>query len=67
MNGKDEPRLPLGYRLDEGQPDFVFLIRPDGSRVAVFGGLGASRESIEGAAEKDLRHRPSRNGEGEGS
>ena len=58
MNGKDEPRLPRGYRLAEGQPDFVFLIRPDGSQAAVFSGLGASAGSIEETAQRDLQERP---------
>lgn len=67
MNERSGPELPRGYRLDEGQLDFVFLIRPDGSRVSVFSALGASKGSIEEAAEKDLRDRSLRNGEVEGS
>ncbi len=63
INERSGPELPWGYRLDEGQLDFVFLIRPDGSRAAVFSALGASKESIEDAAERDWRDRSLRNGE----
>lgn len=67
MDEANEPNLPRGYRLDEGQPDFVFLIRPDGSQVAVFSGLGASRVAIEEAARSDLRDQPPENEGDEGS
>ena len=67
MNERSGPELPRGYRIDEGQLDFVFVIRPDGSRAAVFSALGASKGSIEEAAEKDRRDRSPRNGEVEGS
>ena len=66
MDEANEPNLPRGYRLYEGQPDFVFLIRPDGSRAAVFSGLGASRRAIEEAARRDPRDQPLENGGNEG-
>lgn len=50
-----EPRLPLGYRSDASDPDLLFLVRQDGSQVAVFNGWSASPDHIERAAEEDLR------------
>lgn len=67
MDERNGPELPPGYRLDEGQSDFVFLIRSDGSRAATFSALGVSRGTIEEAAEKDRRDRSLKNGEVEGS
>lgn len=63
MSARNEPKLPRGYRLDEGDSDFVFLIRPDGSRAAVFSAMGASRGPIKEAAERDLRDRSTRDEE----
>lgn len=57
-NSKTEtrkPKLPPGYGLDISDPDFVFLVRQDGSQVAVFNGWSASADHIELAAEEDLR------------
>jgi len=50
----DEPlRLPLGYSLDESDPDVLALRRPDGTTAAVFSALGAKPESIQQAAWED--------------
>ncbi len=48
------PGLPPGYSVDETE-DLLALRRPDGSVVAHFSALGATREEIEEAAEEDLR------------
>jgi hypothetical protein len=48
-----EPRLPLGYWLDRGDPDVWTLRRPRGWVVAHFSARGATKESIEEAAWKD--------------
>ncbi len=45
--------LPLGYVLNESDPDIVVLCREDGSVVATFSAMGATRESIHQAAEED--------------
>ena len=49
------PELPQGYRLDTSDPDFVFVLRQDGSRVAVFNAQSASAEHIQEAADEDFR------------
>ncbi len=49
------PELPPGYRLDQSQADFVFLLRLDGSRVAVFNAWSTTAEHITQAAREDLR------------
>lgn len=54
--------MPPGYRLDESDPDFVFLLRQDSSQVAVFNSSGASPEHIEAAADEDARKRSSKKG-----
>jgi len=61
INGKgdrpeppDEPRLPLGYRLDRcSDPDVLVLRRAEGSVVARFSVWGTTREAVEFEAEKD--------------
>ena len=49
----EEPRLPLGYRLDRRDPDLWTLRRPEGWVVAYFSAQGATREAIEQAAWED--------------
>jgi hypothetical protein len=41
------------YHLDESDPDIVVLRRQDGSYVAAFSALGATREGIVEAAKED--------------
>jgi hypothetical protein len=44
----------LGYYLDESDPDIVVVLRrQDGSHVAAFSALGATREGIVEAARED--------------
>lgn len=50
-----EPQLPVGYRLELNVPDFLFLLRPDGSRVGVFHAWSWSKEAVEAAAEQDVQ------------
>ncbi len=51
---REEPlRLPLGYRIEQGDPDFIVLRGPDGSRVAVFSAVGAKPEHIRRAAQEN--------------
>lgn len=57
-NGKDDPGLPRGYRLDEVRPRFVFLNGSGGPRAAVSGGLVAAGGPLEEATEWDLLDRP---------
>ena len=47
--------LPRHYFIDESDPDFVVLCRLDGSSVAVFSAMGATREGIVEAAKDDYR------------
>jgi hypothetical protein len=42
-----------GYYLDESDPDIVMLRRQDGSYVAAFSAIGATREGIVKAARED--------------
>jgi hypothetical protein len=52
----DEMKLPkFDYHLDESDPDVVMLRRQDGSLVAAFSALGATKEGIVEAAEEDYR------------
>src|SRR5215218_8965728 len=58
MGGPDqeEERLlfpSFGYYLDESDPDVVVLRRQDGSYVAAFGAIGATREGIVEATRED--------------
>ena len=41
------------YHLDESDPDVVVLRRQDGSYVAAFSAIGATREGIVEAAKED--------------
>jgi hypothetical protein len=43
----------LGYYLDESDPDVVILRRRDGTFVAAFSAMGATREGILEAARED--------------
>jgi hypothetical protein len=53
---EDEPLLPkIDYYLDESDPDIVILRRQDGSFVAAFSAIGATREGIAEAAKEDYR------------
>jgi hypothetical protein len=47
--------LPRHYYIDESDPDIVVLRRQDGSFVAVFSAMGATREGIVEAAKEDYR------------
>ena len=52
----DEMKLPkFDYHLDESNPDLVMLRRQDGSLVAAFSALGATREGIVEASEEGYR------------
>jgi hypothetical protein len=59
MGGPDQEEEPLlspslGYYLDESDPDIVVVLRrQDGSSVAAFSALGATREGIVEAARED--------------
>jgi hypothetical protein len=53
MMPSEEPRLPLGYWLDRGDPDVWALRRPDGWVVAHFSARGATKEAIEQTARED--------------
>jgi hypothetical protein len=51
-----EEMLPkFDYYLDESDPDIVVLRRQDGSFVAAFSAIGATREGIVEAAREDYR------------
>ena len=53
---KEEERLlfpSFDYYLDESDPDIVVLRRQDGSYVAAFSAIGATREGIVEAARED--------------
>jgi hypothetical protein len=51
-----ELRFPkFEYYLDESDPDVLVLRRQDGSFVAAFSAMGATRESIVEAAKEDYR------------
>ena len=50
-----KPQLPVGYRLEPNIPDFLVLLRPDGSRVGVFHAWSWSKEAVEAAAEEDVQ------------
>ncbi len=50
-------RLPSGYRLDDSDPDILFLRRADGTVAAVFSAQGATAGSVEDAAREDLQGR----------
>jgi hypothetical protein len=55
-NQVEEPKFPyFRYYLDESDPDVVLLRRQDGTLVAVFSAVGATREGIVEAAEEDYR------------
>ena len=57
----DRGWLPkLNYYLDESDPDVVVLRRQDGTFVAAFSALGATREGIVEAAEEDYHSLVSR-------
>ena len=43
------------YYLDESDPDILLLRRQDGTFVAAFSAIGATREGIVEAAEEDYR------------
>jgi hypothetical protein len=45
--------LPSSYHIDESDPDIVMLRREDGTFVAAFSALGATREGIVEAARED--------------
>jgi hypothetical protein len=58
MGGPDQEEESLlfpsfGYYLDESDPDVVVLRRQDGSYVAAFSAMGATREGIVEAARED--------------
>jgi hypothetical protein len=51
---EDEPLFAkFDYYLDESDPDIVILCRQDGSFVAAFSAIWATREGIAEAAEED--------------
>jgi hypothetical protein len=54
-NQQEEPLLfpSFSYYLDESDPDIVVLRRQDGSYVAAFSAMGATREGIVEAAKED--------------
>jgi hypothetical protein len=64
--GKHLP-LPRHYFIDESDPDFVVLRRQDGSSVAVFSAMGATRDGIVEAAREDYRRQPNQGPLPEGS
>jgi hypothetical protein len=47
--------LAAAYHLDESDPDIAILRRRDGTFVAAFSSLGATREGIVEAAREDYR------------
>jgi hypothetical protein len=47
--------LPRHYFIDESDPDIVVLRRQDGTFVAAFSAMGATREGIVEAAKEDYR------------
>jgi hypothetical protein len=58
MGGQHKEEEPLlfpsfGYYLDESDPDIVVLRRQDGSYVAAFSAIGATREGFVEAAKED--------------
>ena len=58
MGGPDQEEEPdlfpsFGYYLDESDPDIVVLRRQDGSYVAAFSAIGATREGIVEAAREN--------------
>jgi hypothetical protein len=56
MGTEGERRLPkFDYYLDESDPDVLVLRRQDGTFVAAFSALGATREGILEAAGEDYR------------
>lgn len=46
---------PAGYNLDKSDSDVLVLRRGDGTFVAAFSALGATRKAIQHAAEHDRR------------
>ncbi len=52
---EEEIPLPEGYSLEEGEPDFLILHRPDGSVVGIFAFPDATPQTIRQAAERDVR------------
>jgi hypothetical protein len=51
---EDEPLFAkIDYYLDESDPDIVILCRQDGTFVAAFSAIGATREGIAEAAKED--------------
>jgi hypothetical protein len=51
---EDQPLFAkFDYYLDESDPDIVILRRQDGSFVAAFSAIGATREGIVEAAKED--------------
>ena len=51
------PWLMPSYFLDESDPDILVLRRADGSFVAAFSAMGATREGITEVAKEDWRQR----------
>ncbi len=49
--------LQAGYFLDESDPDILVLRREDGSFVAAFSAVGATKKSLREAAEEDQRQK----------
>jgi len=61
MGTDEQDWLPkFDYYLDESDPDVVVLRRQDGTFVAAFSALGATREGIIEAAGEDYRRLASR-------
>lgn len=53
---EEAPLLPkFDYYLDESDSDVVVLRRQDGSFVAAFSAMGATKESIVQTAEEDYK------------
>lgn len=50
-----KPQLPKGYRMELNVPDFLVLLRPDGSRVGVFHAWSWTEEAVKATAEEDVR------------
>ena len=46
---------PAGYHLDKSDSDVLVLRRGDGTFVAAFSALGATRKAVQRAAEDDWR------------
>jgi hypothetical protein len=50
---QDSSPLPRHYYIDESDPDVVVLRRQEGTFVAAFSAMGATREAIVEAAKED--------------